>query len=180
MKPVSLKPQDVVILAKLCGYTLDRRPPYSIIGSDLSMSVSEINAGVKRLQRANLVSPKELNELPIMAATEEFLVHAVKYTFPATRSTLVRGMPTSYAAEPLRRLIVPDNDPIPVWPDSKGEVRGLGLLPLYPSVPEACRKDALLYGRLALLDAIRSAGARERRLAEEELIKSLRSKNGRS
>ncbi|HMQ05403.1 MAG TPA: hypothetical protein PKD26_15915 [Pyrinomonadaceae bacterium] len=180
MKPVSLKPQDVVILVKLCGYTLDRRPPYSLIGSDLSMSVSEINAGVKRLQQAKLVLPKELNELPVMAAAEEFLIHAVKYSFPATRSTLVRGMPTSYAAEPLRRLIVTDDDPIPVWPHPKGEVRGLGLLPLYPSVPEACRKDTLLYARLSLLDAIRSAGARERKLAEEELIRSLREKNGRS
>lgn len=179
MKTAMLKPQDVVILVKLCGYSFDRRPPYSLIGSDLGMSASEINGAVKRLQQANLVLPKELNELPIMAATEEFLIHAVKYSFPATRSTLVRGMPTSYAAEPLLRLIVPDSDPIPVWPDPKGEVKGLGLIPLYRSVPDACRKDTLLYARLALLDALRSAGARERKLAEAELIESLREKNGK-
>lgn len=180
MKSVSIKPQDVVILVKLCGYNADRRPPYALIGAELGMSVSEINAGVKRLQQAKLVLPKELYEVPVMAATEEFLIHAVKYSFPGTRSTMVRGMPTSYAAEPLIRLIVPDSDPIPVWPDPKGEVKGLGLIPLYRSVPDACRKDAILYARLALLDAIRSAGARERNLAEAELIKSLRGKNGES
>lgn len=178
MKPVTLKPQDVVILVKLCGYPFDRRPPYTLIGSDIGMSVSEINAAVKRLQKANLVLPKELNELPNITSTEEFLIHGVKYSFPATRSTLVRGMPTSYAAEPLVRLIVSDTDPIPVWPDPKGEVRGLGLIPLYRSVPDACRKDPLLYARLALLDAIRSAGARERKLAEAELMKSLRKRHG--
>lgn len=180
MRSVSLKSQDVLILIKLCGYKTDRRPPYALIGSEIGVSVSEINAGVKRLKLANLVLPKELHELPIMAAAEEFLIHGVKYAFPATRTTMVRGMPTSYAAEPLLGLIVPDVDPMPVWPDPKGEVKGMGLIPLYRTVPEACRKDKLLYARLALLDAIRSAGARERKLAEMELIKSLRKQDGES
>lgn len=177
---VVLKPQDVVILIKLCGYAYDRRPPYAVLASELGMSVSEANAGVRRLQQAKLVLPKYLSELPIRAAAEEFLIHGLKYSFPATRTTMVRGMPTSYAAEPLLGLIVPDSDPIPVWPDPKGEVKGLGLIPLYRSVPDACRKDTLLYARLALLDAIRSSGARERKIAEAELIKSLRDKYGES
>ncbi len=180
MDAVILKPQDVLILVKLCGYAHDRRPPYALIASDLGMSASEVNAGVRRLQQAKLVLPKHITEMPIRAATEEFLIHGVKYSFPATRTTLVRGMPTSYGAEPLNQLIVQDSDPIPVWPDPKGAVNGLGLIPLYRSVPEACRKDDLLYARLALLDAIRSSGARERKIAEAELIKSLRGKNGES
>ena len=174
MNSIILKPQDVVILVKLSGYTFERRPPYALIASDLGMSISEVNAGVRRLQQAQLVLQKYLNELPNRAATEEFLIHGVKYSFPATRTTLVRGMPTSYGAEPLNQLIVPDSDPVPVWPDPKGKVKGLGLIPLYRSVRDACRKDELLYARLALLDAIRSTRARERRIAEAELLKSLR------
>ena len=170
----SLKPQDVVVLVKLCGYGSQFRPPYSVIASGVVMSQSEINASIKRLQLAKLVLPKELNEVPILAAVEEYLIHGVKYSFPAKRGSWVRGMPTSYAAEPLKSIIVPDENPIPVWPDPKGKHRGLSLLPLYKPVPEACRKDSLLYGRLALLDALRDGGARERKLAEQELIKSLR------
>ena len=176
--PIAIKPQDVVVLVKLCGYKAAMRPPYSLIAAELGMSQSEINASVKRLQSARLINPKELGELPILAAVEEFLIHAVKYAFPAKRGHLVRGLPTSYAAAPLDRLIVAGDDPIPVWPDPLGKKKGLSLLPLYRSVPNAARRDPLLYERLALLDAIRNGGVRERKLAENELIKSLRRSDG--
>ena len=61
-----------------------------------------------------------------------------------------------------------------MWPDPEGEVRGDELKPLYRSVPKAARKDPKLYELLVLVDAIRAGGARERRLAEEELTKRLR------
>jgi hypothetical protein len=176
--PASLKPQDVVVLIKLCGYRAATRPPYSLISEDLGVSQSEINGSVKRLQSAGLVNPKELGELPILAAAEEFLIHAVKYVFPAQRGDFVRGMPTSYAAKPLSELIVSGDDPIPVWPDPKGKKKGISLMPLYRSVPDAARRDLVLYERLAMLDAIRDGGARERKLAEKELIKSLRRSDG--
>lgn len=172
--PMSLKPQDVVVLLKLCGYRVAMRPPYSLIADELGMSQSEINGSVKRLQSAGLVSPKELGELPVLAAAEEFLIHAVKYVFPAKRGHFVRGLPTSYAAKPLSDLIVAGEDPIPVWPDPKGKKKGISLMPLYRSVPDAARRDPVLYERLAILDAIRDGGARERKLAENELLKSLR------
>ena len=177
---LNLKPQDVVVLVKLCGYRTVSRPPYSLIAADLGMSQSEINGSVKRLQSAKLVHGKELGELPILAAVEEFLIHGVKYAFPAERGHLVRGMPTSYAAEPLSAVIAAGDDPIPVWPDPLGEKRGLSLLPLYGSVPEAARRDPDLYARLAMLDAIRDGRARERKIAETKLLESLRQLNGES
>lgn len=176
--PVSLKPQDVVVLLKLCGYRAAMRPSYLLMAAELGMSQSEINGSVKRLQSAGLVNPKELGELPILAAAEEFLINAVKYVFPAKRGHFVRGMPTSYAAKPLSELIVAGDDPIPVWPDPLGKKKGLSLMPLYRSVPDAARRDPILYERLAILDAIRDGGARERKLAEKELVKSLRRSDG--
>lgn len=175
---VPLKPQDVVVLLKLCGYKAAMRPAYSLIADELGMSQSEINASVKRLQAARLINPKELGELPILAAAEEFLIHAVKYVFPAKRGHFVRGMPTSYAAKPLDGLIIAGDDPIPVWPDPNGKKKGISLMPLYRSVPDAARRDSILYERLAMLDAIRDGGARERKLAEQELVKSLRRSDG--
>ena len=182
---LSLKPQDVLILVKLCGYKSSNRPPYSQIARDIYMSPSEINASVKRLQHSKLIHPsKEFgvpapknSELPILAAVEEFLIHGVKYAFPATKGMIVRGMPTSYAAEPLSRLLVSGDGPAPVWPDKDGVVRGTALSPLYKSVPAAARRDSLLYARLALIDAIRDGGARQRSIAENELIASLRESN---
>jgi len=174
----SLKPQDVLVLVKLCGYPPAGRPAYSIIAADLKMSQSEINASVKRLKAAKLVNEKDLGELPILAAVEEFLIHGVKYAFPARYGPrIVRGMPTAYAAEPLNRLIDIGDNPIPVWPDPSGKMRGLYFYPIYRSVPDAAKQDPILYARLALIDAIRDGNARERKLAEEHLRRSLRGKN---
>ncbi len=98
----------------------------------------------------------------------------VKYAFPATRGGMTRGMPTSYAAEPLCRLIKAGSEPVPVWSDPQGTTRGIALAPLCKSVPEAAKLDSVLYKRLAIVDAIRDGRARERNLVEKELKNSLK------
>jgi hypothetical protein len=113
-------------------------------------------------------------EKPNLSALEEFLIHGVKYTFPAERGGLTRGMPTSYAAQPLCRLIKAGSELVPVWADPNGTMRGISLVPLYKTVPEAAKGDSQLYERLALIDAIRDGRARERNLAEKELKNSLK------
>jgi len=87
------------------------------------------------------------------------------------------GVPTSYAAAPLNRLIVPGDEPIPVWPYYKGEKARCRFPSLYKMVPVAALRDPVLYEQLALIDAIRDGRARQRRLAEQELIKILRRKS---
>jgi hypothetical protein len=96
--------------------------------------------------------------------------------FPAQHGAMTRGVPTSYAAEPLKRYIKAGDEPLPVWPDSSGAVRGATLEPLYPSVPEAAQRDSYLHELLALVDAIRDGRVRERKIAERELLARLRSK----
>jgi DNA-binding Lrp family transcriptional regulator len=172
---VVLKPQDVVVALKLLGYA-GGRPPFAQIASDLSMSSSEVHAAMKRAQAAHLVHGPELSNRPNLSALEEFLIHGIKYSFPAEHGTLSRGIPTSYAAEPLSRLIAPSDDPIPVWPYAKGQRRGIALVPLYKMVPSAALKDPVLYEQLALIDAIRDGRPRERQLAERELVRILHKK----
>lgn len=83
-------------------------------------------------------------------------------------------MVTGYAAAPLNSLIIGDgDDPPPVWPDAHGTARGYSLMPLYPSVPQAAKRDAKLYEVLALLDAVRAGRARERKLAADMLTEYL-------
>ncbi len=168
-----LKPQDIVVVLKLCGYAPNARPSYGVIAAELKLSASEIHSAVQRLKNSRLVHGSEMNEKPNLSALEEFLIHGVKYAFPAERGGLTRGMPTSYAAQPLCRLIKAGSEPVPVWADPSGTTRGISIIPLYKTVPEAAKHDSLLYERLALIDAIRDGRARERNLAEKELKKSL-------
>jgi hypothetical protein len=173
---VILKPQDVVVVLKLLGYD-SSRPPFAQVARELVMSPSEVHAAVKRAQAAHLLHDWELFNRPNLSALEEFLIHGIKYAFPAERGGPIRGMPTCYAAAPLNRLIVPGDEPIPVWPYPEGEKRGIAFTPLYKTVPIAALRDPLLYEQLALVDAIRDGRARERQLAEQELIKILRRKS---
>jgi hypothetical protein len=117
-----------------------------------------------------------MNSQPNFSAIEEFLVHGVKYAFPAEHGGSTRGVPTSYAAAPLNRLIAAGKEPIPVWPHPEGKKRGIALAPLYKTVPDAALRDPALYQKLALVDALRDGRVRERKLAEQELKKLLRRK----
>lgn len=163
------------MVLKFCEFTGDR-PTFARIAEELSMSVSEVHGAVKRAQAARLLHGPELSERPNTHALEEFLVHGLKYVFPAQHGVMTRGMPTSYAAEPLRRFVKAGDEPLPVWPSRDGPVRGATFEPLYHSVPEAAKRDPYLYELLALVDAIRDGRARERKIAERELIARLRAK----
>jgi hypothetical protein len=131
------------------------------------MSASEVHAGIKRATAARLMDMER--KMPFRSNLFEFLIHGVKYAFPPDRGGISRGMPTGYAAQPLRDLIIQPDEPPPVWPDPVGQVRGYEFSPLYSSVPAACRVDPKLYELLALVDAIRDGRARERKIAIEEL-----------
>jgi hypothetical protein len=89
----------------------------------------------------------------------------------------VRGIPTASAAAPLVRKITQEN-PAPVWPYEAGTQRGYAVTPLHKNVPRAALLDGRLYQMLALVDAIRVGGARERELARRELAGRLRARNG--
>lgn len=164
-----LKPQDVVVLLKLVA--LGPKPwTFQSLAMDLSISQSEVHAGVRRSVAARLMTDTSTSSgRPVRAALLEFLIHGVKYAFAPNRGHLTGGMPTGYAAPPLNKVIVQPNEPPPVWPHAEGIVRGYSFSPLYPSVPAAASRDPKLYELLALVDAIRDGSARERNFAVKEL-----------
>jgi hypothetical protein len=167
---MQLKPQDIVVLLKLVG--LNQPWSYRSLALELFMSTGEVHNALDRATRAQLFDPDE--KRPRLQALEEFLVHGLKYAFPAERGALSRGMPTSYAAPPLNQVIVSSNDPPPVWADPEGTTKGYNLQPLYDCVPRAAKLDKRLYELLALVDAIRDGRARERKLAAERLHERMR------
>lgn len=170
---MSLKPQDVMVALKLCSYQR-KRPPMSIVAADLNMSSSEVHAAIKRLQQARLLHGPEMEDKPNVSSLEEFLLHGVKYAFPAEHGQVTRGLPTSFAAPPLKDEIASGDELPPVWPWRDGETRGIALEPLYKTAPAAALRDPVLYQLLALVDAIRDGRARERKIAEKHLINRLR------
>jgi hypothetical protein len=176
---MNLKPQDVVVALKLCGYAA-RRPPISVVAGELSLSPSEVHGAIKRLRSSRLLHGPALKDKPNISGLEEFLIHGLKYAFPAEHGEVTRGIPTSYAAEPLKSEISVSDDLPPVWPWHDGDTRGVGLVPLYKNVPGAALRDPALYQLLALVDAIRDGRARERNLAERDLVYRLKSIHGQS
>ena len=140
-------------------------------GRSYCLSPSEVHASVKRGKEARLLVIVGSDEaVPNKAAVLEFLVHGLKYYhFPAERGEIARGVPTSYAAEPLKHQVSAGNDPQPVWPSAEGTARGYSLKPLYRTAPKAAKADHKLYEMLALVDAVRDGRARDRQIAEQEL-----------
>ena len=148
-----------------------------MIAADLQMSPSEIHAAIKRLQQARLLHGPEMQDKPNLSALEEFLLHGVKYAFPAEHGQMTRGVPTSFAAPPLKDEIASGDELPPVWPWRDGGTRGIALEPLYRTAPGAALRDPLLYELLALVDAVRDGRARERKIAEKKLLNILRAEN---
>ena len=169
-KSLQLKPQDVLILLKLLKSTSPRRRLLDL-AHELALSQSEVSQALERLRIAQLVSDDKKE--PLRRNAFEFLIHAVKYAFPARLGPVQRGIPTAHAAPPLSEKIICDDQGKYVWPTSEGNVRGHSVLPLYPSVPHAAGKDSELYELLALVDALRVGRAREQKLAAEELEKRI-------
>jgi hypothetical protein len=161
-----LKPQDIFIMLKLVVWD-GSEWSYPVLSHGLYMSASEVHAGVKRAVAARLMDMHR--KIPIKSNLLEFLIHGVKYAYPPDRGGITRGIPTSYAAKPLRELITQPDDLPPVWPDPEGQMRGYEFSPLYSSVPKACKVDPKLYELLALVDAIRDGRARERKIAIKEI-----------
>ena len=164
-----LKAQDILVVLRLVAAPETERT-FPRLAAALGMSASETHAAVKRASASGLVDGA--TRTVRKAALLEFLLHGLRYVFPAEWKGVTRGVPTSYAAPPLcARFSVGDLPP--VWPHLEGTSRGEGLVPLYKSAPAAALRDPVLYEWLALVDALRSGRARERRMAGDELERRL-------
>jgi len=170
-----LKPQDIVVAMKILSKNAEPWAQGSL-ASELGMSASEVNAGIRRALAAGLLRVKEKKVLPVKAALEEFLVHGLKYVFPAERGEPTRGLATGYAAEFFTGQFVSSDELPPVWADAEGTVKGYALKPLYKCVPSAVKLDKKLYEYLALIDILRGGRAREVQIAKNLLREALQAK----
>src|SRR5436190_23748998 len=102
-----IKPQDIVVLAKLLAQQDNKNWSQNSLAYELCLSPSQINSAFKRLVGAGLITPYQppKQPQPIIQACEEFFIHALKYIFPAKLGEIARGVPTSYSGPSLKAQI---------------------------------------------------------------------------
>jgi hypothetical protein len=161
-----LAPVDIFVLLKL-AVKGDKPWVQQDLANELHVSQATVHRALKRAQAVRLYSsPRRTLNAPNLI---DAVVCGARYFLAPTRGGEARGMPTSWAAPPLRSLLAASDEIVPVWPDPSGTVRGIALEPLHRSVPVAAREDPMLYELLALVDVLREGRARECKLAEKEL-----------
>ncbi|MEO0853873.1 MAG: hypothetical protein AAFY15_10290, partial [Cyanobacteria bacterium J06648_11] len=145
--PPALKPQDIVCLLKLhslAAATTNQAVvewTYASLAGELGMSASEVHAALNRSAASHLYDRPHRHIRPHYL--QEFLIHGIKYAFPARPGPIAFGIPTAHSAPALSSLIA-SHDAY-VWPASDGDYRGQAIAPLYPSVPQAISQDPILY-----------------------------------
>ena len=159
-----MRPQDILVLVKIIQLG-DTGWRYGDVARMLHMSQSEVAEALHRCMLARLIDDTKRNVF--RQSLLEFLVHGLKYVFPAQPGALVKGIPTAHAAPPLSAAF--PGDEIFVWPAETGTARGQALAPLTEHVPVASLEDPDFYGWMALLDTLRVGSSREFRAAEEEI-----------
>jgi hypothetical protein len=166
---VGIKPQDVLVMMKLLASPdLSQRG----LAEQLFISQAEVSHGLKRLKASSLLVDGHVS----VQAALEFLVHGLKYICPPEFGMPALGLPTSFA-HPEFKFVKYGADEVYVWPEAKGEKRGIALLPIYPTLPQACVIDKNLYRLAALVEMVRAGRARERQIGADEIKKFLKKPN---
>lgn len=163
----SIKPQDVLLLLKLL---VTQEATQRDLSTSLFISQTEVSMGLQRLKHSSLLS---ITGEPIRESCKEFLIHAVKYMFPAERGAFTAGIPTAHGKHDFS-YVNHDKSEVYVWAHPEGSTKGISLKPIHPSFPNACQIDERLYTIASYLEMIRVGRARERKIAEEGLARSMK------
>jgi hypothetical protein len=146
----------------------------------LGLKKDRLRQSLLRLAEAGLIrKPSGVGASDVrLGPAIEFFEHAVKYLVPTKvdAESPVLGMPTAWAASPLREALAVESGSAPwVWPAAEGgTVEGWPVRPLISNVVDLARQDADLYRALACVDALRLGRARERELARRYLVHTIR------
>jgi DNA-binding Lrp family transcriptional regulator len=163
-----LKGQDLLVAFHLAGTAEET---LSQVGRALGLSAAEVHNSIQRLKDAQLLRAevRKVHRPHLI----EFAVHGARFAFAPVLGRRAGGIPTAQSAPPLNEHLASAEDNL-VWKYPRGSMRAQTLEPIYRSAPGAALRDANLYRKLALLDAIRVGGARVRGIATDLLVKELK------
>jgi len=142
---------------------------------ETGISKSQVSLALQRCLQVGLIRKDRRTNVPRAngRALLNFIVHGVRYVFPAKPGEITRGIATTFAAPVLEGKLYSSGELLMVWPDARGNSKGQAVEPLFKSAPYAVRRDPELYAMLALVDAIRLGHPRENKLAAERLAEYL-------
>ncbi len=157
-----LKGEDIILLLKLAS-----SPGRAWTVRDLEVATtipkSSVQRALERLAETDLVGRD--GRTARIAQTEEFLLHGLRYVFPARLGAVTRGVPAAWGAEPLAGEVAGPAEAAPVWPHATGQARGPGLEPLHRTALNLRVTDPELAQAVVLVDGIRAGDARVRGVA---------------
>lgn len=189
-----LKPQDVLVALQLALVEARRRRaiPNSaylqsghldllaqnatvrILAEAVGIGAGEWSRAMARLRACHLALP-EGERLIVLSSLEEFVLHGLRYVFPAEIGTAGVGLQTAWAGPnwrplPAAKQVYGDDRerPVMAW-SGEGVSRGLLVAPLYPTAPRMAAQCPVMYAAIARIDSLRIGAARERKVASEEL-----------
>jgi tetratricopeptide (TPR) repeat protein len=165
--PAPLQAVDLLVILELAA--LGRPPtPVRLVAERIGLPESAVALSFHRLEAMRLLRQegeyRRINKL----ALRQCLEHAVRWIAPAEVGGAELGLLTAHSAQPLASRLIGDDDPV-VIPLPHGPARGRAVTPLHPLAPGAAARDPKLHTLLALVDAFRIGGAREREVAAKEL-----------
>ena len=171
---MGLKPQDILVGLKIVSIQDQKDWSYQGISAVLGLSASETHASVKRLISSKLLD--DFGNKSIFVNPEnfyEYIRHGIKYHYPPELSGIVEGIDCSInvalaknvvndqsETNPeahLKQINQPLNNGSYVWAHSGGNCHGIGLTPLYKSVPFAALKCEKLHKLMSLVEVMRTA-----------------------
>lgn len=160
----ALSPADLLVATKL-AVAPDHAGTVRALGTDLGMSKSAVANALRKLEAAGVLraSGRRVDKLALRE-----LLEGVRWLAPACPGEVVPGLPTAHCADVLARHFISDPDPV-VMPLPGGPLRGRAVEPLHPLAPAAAARDPELHRLLAVVDALRIGGARDRQVAAREL-----------
>lgn len=168
---VMVKEADIYVLGGLAAH--EGQWSYRSLAERLRVPHPVVQRALSRAQGAGLYSADRRE--PHFPHFEEFALHALRFVAPAQLGALVPGVPAAWAAEPMASAISTSADePPPVWPYARGQMRGQAIEPLHPAAPEAVGDWPGLSEMLSLLDSLRAGDVRVRNVAGQLLLDSLR------
>lgn len=164
-----MKSQDILVILKVLSLK-EEQWTQAVVADSLLISPAEVSSVFERLIESGFIN--QTKDRVNKQALREFLIHGLKYVFPAKLGPKVRGIATAHSAPPIRDLITEGED-IFVWKTASGNRRGLSVEPLYKTVPKIVSANKALYELLVIVDTLRIGRVREIEVAISELDKRL-------
>ncbi len=173
---ISLDGRDVFVILAFAFSRRGRVWTFLAMADVLGLSPSQVHASVGRLVLSGLLTEKGLKGKINRVALAEFLIHGARYMLPPVFEGRVRGVPTGASSCIFESNLIrtKNESECLVWPYAKGDSRGTGLAPIFPSAPRAALRDEDLYRALVHFDGLRVGHVRERDFAAEFFRRELR------